>query len=142
MFANLGETPSKDTKMPEFWSNLGSTVWYVLTLIIFISYLFALFSIIGDVLRDRSLSGGLKAVWVICLVFFPLLTALVYLIVRGGGMAERAAAQAQQNRAAADEYIRSVAGSPSDEIARAKALLDAGTISQPEYDKLKAKALS
>ncbi|WP_298134037.1 SHOCT domain-containing protein [Micropruina sp.] len=128
--------------MPEFWSNLGSTVWYVLTLIIFISYLFALFSIIGDVLRDRSLSGGLKAVWVICLVFFPLLTALVYLIVRGGGMAERAAAQAQQNKAAADDYIRSVAGSPSDEIARAKALLDAGTISQPEYDKLKAKALS
>lgn len=127
--------------MPEFWSNLGSTVWYVLTLIIFISYLFALFSIIGDVLRDRSLSGGLKAVWVICLIFFPLLTALVYLIVRGGGMAERAAAQAQQNKAAADDYIRSVAGSPSDEIARAKALLDAGTISQPEYDKLKAKAL-
>ena len=128
--------------MPEFWSNLGSIVWYVLTLIIFISYLFALFSIIGDVLRDRSLSGGLKAVWVICLIFFPLLTALIYLIVRGGGMAERAAAQAQQNKAAADDYIRSVAGSPSDEIARAKALLDAGTISQPEYDKLKAKALS
>lgn len=53
-----------------------------------------------------------------------------------------AAARAQQNKAAADDYIRSVAGSPSDEIARAKALLDAGTISQPEYDKLKAKALS
>ncbi len=128
--------------MPEFWSNLGSIVWYVLTLIIFISYLFALFSIIGDVLRDRSLSGGLKAVWIICLIFFPLLTALIYLIVRGGGMAERAAAQAQQNRAAADEYIRSVAGSPSDEIARAKALFDAGTINQAEYDRLKAKALS
>ncbi|MFT4228273.1 PLDc N-terminal domain-containing protein [Micropruina sp.] len=128
--------------MPEFWSNLGSIVWYVLTLIIFISYLFALFSIIGDVLRDRSLSGGLKAVWIICLIFFPLLTALIYLIVRGGGMAERAAAQAQQNKAAADEYIRSVAGSPSDEIARAKALLDAGTINQGEYDRLKAKALS
>lgn len=128
--------------MPEFWSNLGSTIWYVLTLMIFISYLFAMFTIIGDVMRDRALSGGLKAVWIICLILFPFITALVYLIVRGGGMAERSAAQAQQSKAAADEYIRSVAGSPSDEIARAKALLDAGTITQAEYDHLKAKALS
>ena len=127
--------------MPEFWSNLGSIIWYTLTLIIFISYLFALFTIIGDVMRDRKLSGGLKAVWIICLIFFPLITALVYLLVRGGGMADRAAAQAQQHKAAADEYIRSVAGSPSDEIARAKALLDAGTITAAEYERLKAKAL-
>ena len=56
-------------------------------------------------------------------------------------MAQRAAAQAQQNKAAADEYIRSVAGSPADEIARAKALLDAGTITAAEYEQLKAKAL-
>jgi len=41
-----------------------------------------------------------------------------------------------------DEYIRSVAGSPADEIARAKALLDAGTITTEEYAALKAKALS
>lgn len=128
--------------MPEFWSNLGSTIFYLLTLIIFIAYLFALFAIISDVMRDRKLSGGLKAVWIICLIFFPLITALIYLIVRGGGMAERSMAQAEQNKAAADEYIRSVAGSPSDEIARAKALLDAGTITQAEYDNLKAKALS
>ncbi len=127
--------------MPEFWSNLGSIIWYTLTLIIFISYLFALFSIIGDVMRDRTLNGGVKAIWIICLIFFPFLTALIYLIVRGGGMAQRAAAQAQQNKAAADEYIRSVAGSPADEIARAKALLDAGTITAAEYEQLKAKAL-
>ena len=127
--------------MPEFWSNLGSIIWYTLTLIIFISYLFALFSIIGDVMRDRTLNGGVKAIWIICLIFFPFLTALIYLIVRGGGMAQRAAAQAQQNKAAADEYIRSVAGSPVDEIARAKALLDAGTITAAEYEQLKAKAL-
>ncbi len=127
--------------MPEFWSNLGSIIWYTLTLIIFISYLFALFTIIGDVMRDRKLNGGLKAGWIICLIFFPFITALVYLLVRGGGMADRAAAQAQQHRAAADEYIRSVAGSPADEIARAKALLDAGTITDAEYERLKAKAL-
>ena len=128
--------------MPEFWSNLGSIVWYALTIIIFISYLMMLFSIIGDLFRDRTLSGGLRAVWMVCLILFPFITALIYLIVRGGGMGQRAVAQAEQSKAAADEYIRSVAGSPADEIARAKALLDSGTISATEYDTLKAKALN
>lgn len=128
--------------MPEFWSNLGSIFWYTLTIIIFVSYLMVLFSIVGDIFRDREMSGGLRAVWIVCLIFFPFITALIYLIVRGRGMTERAVAQAERNKAAADDYIRSVAGSPADEIARAKALLDAGTISPAEYEALKAKALA
>ena len=128
--------------MPEFWSNLGSIFWYTLTIIIFVSYLMVLFSIVGDIFRDREMSGGIRAVWIVCLIFIPFLTALIYLIVRGRGMTERAVAQAERNKAAADDYIRSVAGSPADEIARAKALLDAGTISPAEYEALKAKALA
>jgi hypothetical protein len=128
--------------MPEFWSNLGSIIWYTLTIIIFISYLMVLFSIISDIFRDHKLSGGMRAVWVVALIFFPFLTALIYLIARGKGMTERAAAQAAQNKAATDDYIRSVAGGPADEIARAKSLLDAGTISPAEYEVLKAKALA
>lgn len=128
--------------MPDFFVNLGSIIWYTLTIIIFISYLFALFAIVGDLFRDRDLSGGLKAVWIFFLVFFPFITALIYLIARGNGMGQRAEAQMRQSKAATDEYIRSVAGSPADEIARAKSLLDAGTISTEEYTKLKAKALS
>lgn len=128
--------------MPEFWSTLGNTIWYALMFVVFISYLLALFSIVGDLFRDRELSGGWKAVWIFFLVFFPFITALVYLIARGGGMAKRAEAQAVQAKQATEEYIRSVAGSPADEIARAKALLDSGTISAEEYAALKAKALS
>lgn len=128
--------------MPEFWSNLGSIFWYTLTIIIFVSYLMVLFSIVGDIFRDREMSGGIRAVWIVCLIFLPFITALIYLIVRGRGMTERAVAQAERNKAAADDYIRSVAGSPADEIARAKALLDAGTISPAEYEALKAKALA
>lgn len=128
--------------MPEFWSTLGNTIWYALMIVVFISYLMALFTIVGDLLRDREANGFTKAVWFICLIFFPFITALIYLIVRGGGMAKRAEAQVQQSKAATDEYIRSVAGSPADEIARAKALLDAGTISTEEYTQLKAKALA
>ena len=128
--------------MPEFWSNLGSIFWYTLTIIIIVSYLMVLFSIVGDIFRDREMSGGIRAVWIVCLIFFPFLTALIYLIARGRGMTERAVAQAERNKAAADDYIRSVSGSPADEIARAKALLDAGSITSAEYDQLKAKALA
>lgn len=116
--------------MPSFWSSVGDILWYSLTFFVFISYLMALFSIIGDLFRDRALGGGMKAVW------------LFFLIARGSGMAERAAAQARQAKEATDDYIRSVAGSPSEEIARAKSLLDAGTISAEEYASIKAKVLA
>ena len=128
--------------MPEFWSTLGNTIWWAFSFLILISYLMVLFSIIGDVFRDRELSGGAKALWVFCLIFFTFITALVYLVVRGKGMNERSEAQAAQAREAANNYIRSVAGSPADEIGRAKALLDAGTITDDEYASLKARALA
>jgi hypothetical protein len=128
--------------MPEFWSALGNTVWWAFSFLVMISYLMVLFSIIGDLFRDHSLSGGAKALWIFCLVFFTFITAIVYIIVRGKGMTERAVAQANQNKQAADSYIRSVAGSPADEISRAKALLDSGTITADEFASLKAKALA
>ena len=80
----------------------------------------------------------------IALIFLPFLIALIYLIARGGGMAERQMEAMADMQARQNEYIKSVAssGSPTDEIAKAKAMLDAGTITQAEYDALKAKALS
>lgn len=124
-------------------THLWDLIWFMVVVFMFMAYLMALFSIIGDLFRDRELNGGLKAVWLIALVLVPFITALAYLIFRGSGMAERAAAQANQNKAATDDYIRTVAGaSPADEIAKAKALLDSGSISASEYEALKAKVLS
>jgi Mn2+/Fe2+ NRAMP family transporter len=123
----------------------GDFFWYLLWIFYFAVYIFVVFLIISDLFRDHKLNGWLKAVWIIFLVFVPFLTALVYLIARGRGMGERAQKEARQVQSATDEYIRSTAGtavSPADEIAKAKSLLDAGTISQAEYDQLKAKALS
>lgn len=77
------------------------------------------------------------------LVFVPFLTALIYLIARGGGMAERGVRETQAAQSAAADYIKSVAGSsPSDEIAKAKALLDGGTITAAEYEQLKTRVLA
>lgn len=126
-----------------FWTSIWDTIWWFFTVFVFIAYLMALFSIIGDLFRDRQLNGFAKAIWLIFLIFLPFLTALIYLIVRGRGMAERSVKQAEENRAAADAYVRSVAGSnPAAEIAEAKRLLDAGAITAEEYEKLKAAALT
>ncbi|PJJ65033.1 SHOCT domain-containing protein [Compostimonas suwonensis] len=118
-------------------------IWFIIVSFLFIAYLMVLFSIIGDLFRDHKLNGWWKALWIIFLIFVPLLTALVYLIARGRGMAERQQAAVSEAKRDTDAYIKTVAGSsPADEIAKAKALLDSGAITQAEYDHLKSVALA
>jgi hypothetical protein len=123
--------------MDGFWSY----VWYLLWIFLFLAYLIVLFQILSDLFRDRHLNGWWKALWVVLLIFLPMITALVYLIARGRGMAERNLAAAQDAKSATDDYIKTVAGSPADHIASAKRLLDDGTITPEEFEALKAKAL-
>ena len=100
--------------------------------------------ILIDIFRDHTLNGWAKAGWVVLLVILPFLGALIYLIARGRSMAQRQAQQVSESQQASADYIRSVAGSasPSAEIERAQALLSAGTITQAEFDAIKAKALA
>ena len=118
--------------------------WLLIWWFLFFAYLVILFQIIGDLFRDHALSGWWKAVWIIFLIVVPFLTALIYIIARGKGMAERQLQAVQQAKSDTDSYIREVAAgkSPAEHIADAKALLDAGTIDQSEFNQLKAKALA
>lgn len=125
-----------------FWALIWDAIWWFITIFVFVAYLMALFTIITDLFRDRKLGGFAKAVWFVFLIFVPFITAIVYLIARGGGMAERAQAQARQFQEAQEDYIRQVAGGKAAEIAAAKRLLDEGAITQDEFDKLKAQALA
>ncbi|MCC6497674.1 MAG: SHOCT domain-containing protein [Propionibacteriaceae bacterium] len=111
---------------------------------IFIAYLMVLFQVIMDVFRDRTLKGWARMVWLIALFIAPPVTGLIYIIARGRGMDERRQQVAADSRAAAEEYVRSVAGKadPAESINKAKALLDSGAISAAEFDVLKAKALA
>jgi len=128
--------------------SFGDIVWFIFISFAFVAYLMVLFTILGDLFRDHGTSGLVKAVWVIALIVFPFLTAFVYIIARGRGMAERRAAEAAQIRQETDTYIREVAAqqapslTPADQIAQAQKMLTQGVISQPEYDQLKAKALA
>jgi hypothetical protein len=124
-----------------------SNFWDLLTLIfstfLFVAYLFVLFQIVTDLFRDSEMGGGAKAIWIVALVFLPMLTAIVYIISRGRGMAARQQAALARMKSESDSYIRQVAGrSPAADIAEAKSLLDAGTITPAEFERLKAKALA
>jgi len=123
--------------------NLGEILWTTLVIFFMVMFLMILFSIFGDLFRDHEMSGGLKAVWVLALLLFTPLASLIYLIVRGGGMAQRAAAAQADAQKQFEAYAKQVAGSSSatDEIERAKGLLDSGTITQAEFDAIKSKAL-
>lgn len=134
--------PSEKGRPMSFWD----IVWFIIIFFAFASYLMVLFSIVADLFRDPEVSGGMKALWVVCLVFFTFITAIVYLIVRGRGMNERSAQKYAEARQAQEEYVRSVAGASStsapEQIAKAKELLDSGAITADEFTALKAKALA
>ena len=128
-----------------FWENFWDMIWWFLWAFVFIAYLFALFAIIGDLFRDHKLSGWWKAVWIIFLIFVPFLTALVYLIARGNGMAERSQKEAKQYQAATDAYIRQTVGAARARPTRSRRPRRCSTPApsrQAEYDQLKAKALA
>lgn len=129
--------------MSNFWDIIAD-IFYIF---IFVAYLMVLFRIFTDLFSDHQLAGGWKAVWIIALVFAPMISALVYLIARGRGMAERQIAAMRQQQSATNAYIKKVAGagggkSSAEQIADAKALLDNGTVTQAEFDTLKSKALA
>jgi len=123
-----------------FWD----IVWFIVISFAFVAYLMVLFSILADLFRDREESGWMKALWIVLLIVFPLVTALVYLGVRGRGMAERQSRDVADMKQQQDAYIREVASkaSPGDQIAQAQKMLNDGAISQPEFERLKEKALA
>jgi NADH:ubiquinone oxidoreductase subunit 6 (subunit J) len=124
-------------------SSFGEMLWFVVSTFVFIGCVIVMFHVVLDLFRDPDMGGFAKAVWIVALIFVPVLSMLVYMIVRGKGMAERQRNALQKAKADTETYIRDVAGkSPADQIADAKKLLDSGTITADEFGRLKAKALA
>lgn len=122
-----------------FWD----TFWLIVEIFFFFAYLVVLLQIVTDLFRDRTLGGFAKAVWIFFLIVVPFLTALVYLIARGGGMADRHRSASVAAEKHAEEYIRTVAGtSPTQQLTEAKQLLDSGVITAEEFETLKKSVLA
>ncbi len=125
--------------------DLGDLIWTTIVIFFLIMFIWVFIMILSDLFRDHKLSGWAKAVWVVALIIFPLLGSLVYLIARGQGMAERSAAQQEQARAQFDSYVRSTAAStgtgPVDDLTRLAELRDRGTITDAEFESMKARVV-
>ena len=110
----------------------------VLSIFLFVLWFWLLIIVIGDLFRRHDISGWAKAIWVIALVVFPYLSIFIYLIWQHRGMAERQSQRAQQAR----EDMRHFIGySVSDELEKLGRLRDAGTITNDEYARLRARAV-
>ena len=125
----------------------GSFLLALFEFFIFFAWFMCLWWIFGDLFRSRDLGGVAKTIWTLFIIVLPFLGILIYLIARGRGMTERTIESQEELQRRQAEYIKTVAGnsagsSPADQIASAKALLDAGTITQQEFDQMKAKALA
>ena len=108
----------------------------VLGIFAFVVWFWLLVVIFGDLVRRHDISGWGKAVWLIGLVVFPVVGIIGYLITQGTGMAERNAQQAQQAR---DELRRVVGFSAADEITKLDQLKKSGSITDAEFQRLRAK---
>src|SRR6516225_5994076 len=107
-----------------------------LAIFVFIVWFWLFISVAADLFRRHDISGWIKAIWVIAVIIFPYLGVLAYLIFQGRGIAERNAQQAVQTR---DELRRVVGFSAADEIEKLDRLKKAGSISDAEFTRLRAR---
>ena len=112
---------------------------------LWILWFFLLFRIITDLFRSTDVGGWGKAAWIVLVILLPLFGVLIYLIVRGGGMAEREVARTKAAQADFQEYVRKTAAAPSkssaDELAQLADLRDKGVLTPEEFASQKAKLL-
>jgi hypothetical protein len=121
-------------------------LWTMLVFFLWVSWFMILFHVVGDIFRRRDASGAKKTLWLVFVLFLPFVGVFAYLIANSDDMAARNLERARAAQSDMDDYVRNVAGSggggAAAEIDRAKALLDSGTITAPEFEAIKAKALA
>lgn len=121
----------------------GDILLMVFEIFLFVVWIWILFTIITDLFRNHEMSGWLKAVWLVLLIFIPYVTALVYLIVYGSDMRERQLRAQAEAKHEADHYIRAAAHtSPADELHKLHELVEKGALTEAEYDRAKQKLLA
>ena len=127
-----------------FAYTFGQAMYTMLVFFAWILFFWLLFVVFGDLFSRHDIGGWGKTGWAILVICLPFIGIFAYLISQGKAMGERRMAEAQQAQSQMDTYVRSVAtgGDPAEQIAKAKQLLDSGTITQAEFDSIKAKALA
>jgi len=123
---------------------LLNVFWTIIIVFAWVAWFWVLIIVISDLFSRHDIGGWAKALWMLFVIVVPFLGIFIYVISQGKGMGERRAKQVQASQQEFDSYVRQVAATdgPADQIAKAKQLLDNGTIDQAEFDRLKAQALA
>jgi ABC-type multidrug transport system fused ATPase/permease subunit len=123
---------------------LLSVFWSIFVFFLWVIWIWILITIFIDIFRSHDLSGWTKALWFLFVLFIPLVGVLVYLIVRGGKMQERAVQQAQRQDEQFRTAVQEAAGpqSSADQLTKLADLRDRGVITAEEFDREKAKLLA
>lgn len=118
--------------------------WTMLIFFAFVIWLWILFTIFTDLFRRHDTSAFAKVLWIVLIIIIPYFGSFIYLIAEHKGMTERAIAAQKEAKSQFDDYVQSVASQtdPTEQIAKAKSMLDSGAITQAEFDQLKQKALA
>jgi len=118
--------------------------WTILEIFLWVLWIWILIYVFIDIFRSHDLSGGMKALWFLFVLFIPLIGVLVYLIARGGKMQERAVQQAQQQDREFRSYVQDAAGSQTtaEQLTKLADLRDRGVITADEFEREKAKVLA
>jgi len=118
--------------------------WTLLEFFLWVLWIWVLIYVMIDIFRSRDLSGGMKALWFLFVLFIPLIGVLVYLIARGGKMQERAVQDARQQDQEFRAYVQDAAGSETsaDQLTKLADLRDRGVITAEEFEQQKAKVLA
>jgi hypothetical protein len=118
--------------------------WTILIFFGFVFWIMILFNVIADIFRRDDLSGWGRVLWLIGIILLPYLGVFIYLIAEHDGLVERSMKQQEAAKSQFDQYVQSVGakGDPTEQIAKAKSLLDSGAITQAEFEQIKQKALA
>ncbi|MGA7758468.1 MAG: SHOCT domain-containing protein [Ilumatobacteraceae bacterium] len=121
----------------------GQVFWSMVWFFIFVIWIWMIILLFSDIIRSEDLSGWGKGLWVFFIIFLPFIGILAYLIVRGGGMAERSAKAAQEANEATKAYIRDAAAvsSDADQLTKLADLHNSGKLDDAEYAAAKAKVI-
>ena len=107
-----------------------------------IAWVWAVISVISDVILSNDLSGLAKGLWVLFIIGIPWLGVLCYLLVRGSGMGDRITFSKAKSEHARQAFIKESAGiSNADELSKLAALRDKGILTEAEFEAQKSKLL-
>ena len=122
---------------------VGQVLWSILWFFLFFLWIWLVIAIFADIIRSHDMSGWAKAIWSIFIIFMPFLGVFVYLIARGGSMAERSVQRAQAQEQQFQSYVRETAGTAdtATQLDRLATLHNDGKLNDDEFAKAKAKLI-